>query len=43
MIHTFEMMLLIAYYDVQHLFSMYSVNINKYDYFGAAGDNLTVK
>ncbi|MGG2941033.1 hypothetical protein ABEO47_14035 [Heyndrickxia faecalis] len=36
MIHTFEMMLLIAYYDVQHLFSMYSVNINKYDYFGAA-------
>src|SRR5699024_5440885 len=36
MIHTFEIMLLIAHYDVQHLFSMYGVNVNKYDYFGAA-------
>lgn len=29
-------MLLVAYYDIQHLFSMYGVNLNKYDYFGAA-------
>lgn len=36
MIHTFEMMLLVTYYDIQHLFSMYGVNLNKYDYFGAA-------
>ncbi|MDE1429427.1 hypothetical protein PVN37_22430 [Bacillus licheniformis] len=36
MIHTFEMMLLVAYYDIQHLFSVYGVNLNKYDYFGAA-------
>lgn len=36
MIHTFEMMLLVEYSDIQHLFSVYGVNLNKYDYFGAA-------
>jgi len=36
LIHTFEMMMLVAYYDIQNLFSMYGINLNKYEHFGAA-------
>lgn len=36
MIHTFEMILKLPYSDVQHLFSIYGVNMNKYHYFEAA-------
>lgn len=36
MIHTFEMLLLVTYSDIRHFFSRYGVNINKYDYLGAA-------
>lgn len=36
MIHTFELLILVSYEDFQHLFSMYGVRINKYQYVRAA-------
>lgn len=40
MLHSFEMLLVIDYEDVQHLFSRYKIKVEKYDHFGAAVEKL---
>ncbi|GIN27222.1 MULTISPECIES: phage/plasmid replication domain-containing protein [Bacillus] len=40
MIHTFELLLVVTYFDIRHLFSMYGIKVDKYHYFGAAVEQL---
>lgn len=40
MLHSFELLLPINYEDVRHLFYMYGVKVDRYEYFGAAVEKL---
>lgn len=40
LIHTFELLLVVTYFDIRHLFSMYGIKVDKYHYFGAAVEQL---